>query len=183
MIYGGLRPRRVSHDGTAVGVVDYGMGNRRSVEKALEHVGARVTVSAQTETLATCDALVVPGVGAFPRAMERVRALGLDSFLIERAAAGVPILGICLGMQLFFERSTEHGGADGLGIVPGEVVELDTAHRLEHCQLAGRRATARRGRAQRPVLPRAQLRLPAQLRGGRIGRSRVRAKLRDRCRP
>ena len=126
MIYGGLRPRRVSHDGTAVGVVDYGMGNRRAVEKALEHVGARVTVSAQTETLATCDALVVPGVGAFPRAMERVRALGLDSFLIERAAAGVPILGICLGMQLFFERSTEHGGADGLGIVPGEVVELDT---------------------------------------------------------
>ncbi len=125
MIYGGLRPRRVSHDGTAVGVVDYGMGNRRSVEKALEHVGARVTVSAQTGTLSACEALVVPGVGAFPRAMERLGALGLDSFLIERAAAGVPILGICLGMQLFFERSTEHGGADGLGIVPGEVVELD----------------------------------------------------------
>jgi glutamine amidotransferase len=97
------------------------MGNRRSVEKALEHVGASVLVSSDPAALTHARALVVPGVGAFPRAMERLRALGLDGFLIERANAGVPLLGICLGMHLFFERSTELGGSEGLGIVPGEV--------------------------------------------------------------
>jgi glutamine amidotransferase len=122
--YGGLRPQRVSPAGATVGLVDYGMGNRRSVEKALEHVGARVTVSADPDVLAGTDALVVPGVGSFPRAMERLASLGLDGFLIEAAAEGKPILGICLGMQLFFERSSENGGAEGLGVVPGEVVEL-----------------------------------------------------------
>jgi imidazole glycerol-phosphate synthase subunit HisH len=100
------------------------MGNRRSVEKALEHVGAEVLVSSDPAALANADALVVPGVGAFPKAMERLRALGLDEFLIERSSVGVPLLGICLGMHLFFERSTELGGSEGLGIVPGEVRAL-----------------------------------------------------------
>ena len=109
-----------------IGLVDYGMGNRRSVEKALEHVGASVLVSSDPTVLAAADALVVPGVGAFPKAMERLRALGLDSFLIERAAAGVPLLGICLGMHLFFDSSTEMGGSEGLGTVPGVVRMLDT---------------------------------------------------------
>jgi glutamine amidotransferase len=109
-----------------IGLVDYGMGNRRSVEKALEHVGATVLVSSAPDALAGADALVVPGVGAFPKAMERLRALELDSFLIERARAGVPLLGICLGMHLFFERSSELGGSDGLAIVPGEVRMLAT---------------------------------------------------------
>ena len=108
-----------------IGLVDYGMGNRRSVEKALEHVGASVLVSSDPLALAEADALVVPGVGAFPRAMERLRALGLDGFLTERAGAGVPLLGICLGMHLFFERSSELGGSDGLGIVSGEVRALE----------------------------------------------------------
>jgi len=107
-----------------IGLVDYGMGNRRSVEKALEHVGAAVVVSADPAELAAARGLVVPGVGAFPKAMERLRALGLDAFLTERAAAGVPLLGICLGMHLFFERSTERGGSEGLGVVPGEVRAL-----------------------------------------------------------
>ena len=107
-----------------IGLVDYGMGNRRSVEKALEHVGASVLVSSDPSALAHARALVVPGVGAFPRAMERLRALGLDDFLIERASAGVPLLGICLGMHLFFERSSELGGSEGMGIVPGEVRRL-----------------------------------------------------------
>jgi imidazole glycerol-phosphate synthase subunit HisH len=107
-----------------IGLVDYGMGNRRSVEKALEHVGADVLVSSDPAALAVADALVVPGVGAFPKAMERLRALGLDDFLIERANTGVPLLGICLGMHLFFERSTEHGGSEGLAIIPGEVRAL-----------------------------------------------------------
>jgi len=102
-----------------VGVVDYGMGNRRSVEKALEHVGARVAVSGDATVLGACSGLVLPGVGAFPRAMENLQALGLDSFLTERVSSGVPVLGICLGMQVAFDRSTERGGAKGLGIVPG----------------------------------------------------------------
>jgi glutamine amidotransferase len=109
-----------------IGLVDYGMGNRRSVEKALEHVGASVLVSSDPAALSAADALVLPGVGAFPKAMERLRALGLDGFLIEQAAAGVPLLGICLGMHLFFDRSSELGGSDGLGIVAGSVRLLET---------------------------------------------------------
>ena len=110
-----------------VGVVDYGMGNRRSVEKALEHVGADVVLTSDPVLLGECSGLVVPGVGSFPRAMERLATLGLDAFIVERAASGTPILGICLGMQLAFEHSSEHGGASGLGLVPGEVRELDPA--------------------------------------------------------
>jgi imidazole glycerol-phosphate synthase subunit HisH len=108
-----------------IAVVDYGMGNRRSVEKALEYVGARASVSSDHERLRDAAGLVVPGVGAFPRAMERLRELGLDELLRERVRAGTPVLGICLGMQLGFEASTELGGADGLGIVAGEVRALD----------------------------------------------------------
>lgn len=107
-------------------VLDYGMGNRRSVEKALEHVGARAIVTREHEQLRAAAGLVVPGVGAFPRAMENLRELGLDRLLRERIDAGTPVLGVCLGMQLAFEHSTELGGADGLGIVPGEVRALDT---------------------------------------------------------
>jgi imidazole glycerol-phosphate synthase subunit HisH len=104
-----------------VAVVDYGMGNRRSVEKALERVGARAVVTDDHETLRAADGLVLPGVGAFPRAMTNLRELGLDELLTERAAAGTPLLGICLGMQLLFDRSTEQGGAQGLGLLPGTV--------------------------------------------------------------
>jgi glutamine amidotransferase len=107
-----------------IAVVDYGMGNRRSVEKALEHVGARAIVSGELERLRAADGLVVPGVGAFPRAMERLRDAGLDELLRERVAAGTPVLGICLGLQLAFDYSSELGGAEGLGIVAGEVHAL-----------------------------------------------------------
>jgi glutamine amidotransferase len=107
-----------------IAVLDYGMGNRRSVEKALEHVGVHAHVSNDHARLRSAAGLVVPGVGAFPRAMENLRALGLDELLRERLAAGTPVLGVCLGMQLAFEHSSEHGGADGLGIVAGEVRAL-----------------------------------------------------------
>ena len=107
-----------------IAVVDYGMGNRRSVEKALLHVGAHANVTSDAPHLRAADGLVVPGVGAFPRAMDRLRSLGLDDLLRERVEAGTPVLGICLGMQLAFERSTELGGAQGLGLVPGEVRPL-----------------------------------------------------------
>lgn len=122
----GLQPSspRKALGGAVVGVVDYGMGNRRSVEKALEHVGARVVLSADHALLAQCSGLVVPGVGAFPAAMERLAALGLDSFIVDRVGAGTPVLGICLGMQIAFEHSSELGGAAGLAIVPGSVTAL-----------------------------------------------------------
>ena len=110
-----------------IAVVDYGMGNRRSVEKALEHIGARASVTAEARRLRGADGLVVPGVGAFPRAMRNLAELGLDELLRERFAAGTPILGICLGLQLAFEGSSEQGGAAGLGIVAGEVRPLETA--------------------------------------------------------
>jgi glutamine amidotransferase len=111
-------------DPVEIAIVDYGMGNRRSVEKALEHVGARVLLSPDPDRLATAAGLVVPGVGAFPRAMANLERLGLAEFLRERVAAGTPVLGICLGMQLAFERSSEQGGAEGLGLIAGEVRPL-----------------------------------------------------------
>jgi imidazole glycerol-phosphate synthase subunit HisH len=81
-------------------------------------------VSSDLEHLRQVDGLVVPGVGAFPRAMEKLRELGLDELIRERVAAGTPVLGICLGLQLAFERSSELGGADGLGLIAGEVHAL-----------------------------------------------------------
>ena len=108
-----------------IAVVNYGMGNLRSVEKALEHVGETVAVTSEHERIAAADALVLPGVGAFPKAMERIRAVRLDEVIRERVAAGVPTLGVCLGMQLLFESSTELGGAEGLGLIPGAVERLD----------------------------------------------------------
>jgi glutamine amidotransferase len=105
-------------------ILDYGMGNLRSVEKALEHVGARATIGADPDAVRAANGLILPGVGAFPRAMERIRATGLDQMIAERAGAGTPILGICLGLQLLFERSDELGGAEGLGLLPGSVTAL-----------------------------------------------------------
>jgi glutamine amidotransferase len=108
-----------------VAVVDYGMGNRRSVEKALEHVGARALITREPAALEAADALVVPGVGAFPHGMRNLIELGLDERIRAAAAAGKPVLGICLGMQLLFERSQEHEVTDGLGLLAGEVSLLD----------------------------------------------------------
>jgi len=101
------------------------MGNRRSAEKALEHVGARVEVSADPQRLRAMDGLVLPGVGAFPAGMDAIRVAGLDDLLHERVEAGVPLLGLCLGMQLLFERSEEHDGATGLGLLAGGVRRLN----------------------------------------------------------
>jgi len=108
----------------SVAIVDYGMGNLRSVEKAFEHVGVEPAVTNDHERIRAADGVVLPGVGAFPKAMERIRALGLDEVVRERVEAGVPTLGICLGLQLLFESSTELGGAEGLGLVPGAVDRL-----------------------------------------------------------
>ena len=111
-----------------IAIADYGMGNRRSVEKALAHVGAESVV---TSDVRDASAIILPGVGAFPEAMRNLERTGLGEALIERAAAGVPLLGICLGMQLLFESSSEHEGASGLGILPGTVTALESP-RLPH---------------------------------------------------
>jgi glutamine amidotransferase len=104
-----------------IAIADYGMGNRRSVEKALAHVGAESKI---TTDVSDASAIILPGVGAFPEAMRRLAGLGLIEPIRERAAAGVPLLGICLGMQLLFESSDEHEGAAGLGLLPGSVSRL-----------------------------------------------------------
>jgi imidazole glycerol-phosphate synthase subunit HisH len=108
-----------------IAILDYGVGNLRSVEKALEHVGATATITREPDLVRDCDGIVLPGVGAFPSAMERIGELGLDQLLQERCGAGVPILGICLGLQLLFESTTELGGASGLGLLSGEVAEVE----------------------------------------------------------
>jgi glutamine amidotransferase len=110
-----------------IAMVDYGMGNRRSVVKAFAHIGTEIAQTADADELRAADGLIVPGVGAFPEAMRRLRALGLDDVVRERAAAGVPVIGLCLGMQLLFEGSVEHEGSAGLGLLPGRIVRLDTA--------------------------------------------------------
>jgi imidazole glycerol-phosphate synthase subunit HisH len=118
---------------TRIAVIDYGMGNRRSVEKALEHVGVEAEITRDHDALRAADGLVLPGVGAFPRAMRNLAELGLDEVIRERADAGVPLLGVCLGMQLLFDESVELGGALGLGLLPGRVTALETAgRRLPH---------------------------------------------------
>lgn len=110
---------------TQIAILDYGMGNLRSVEKALEHVGVIATITSDAGEVRAADGVVLPGVGAFPRAMERIRELGLDELIAERREEGVPILGICLGLQLLFDSSSELGGADGLGLLEGPVGELE----------------------------------------------------------
>ncbi|HEX7060106.1 MAG TPA: imidazole glycerol phosphate synthase subunit HisH [Solirubrobacterales bacterium] len=110
---------------TRIAILDYGVGNLRSVEKALEHVGATATITADAAQIGAADGLILPGVGAFPKAMERIRERGLDEMIAERRDAGIPILGICLGLQLLFESTTELGGAAGLGLLSGGVAELE----------------------------------------------------------
>jgi glutamine amidotransferase len=114
-----------------IGICDYGMGNRGSVVKAFERVGADVRMTDDLSVLEQASALVVPGVGAFPQAMDELRARRLDKLVQRRAGEGVPVLGICLGMQLLFESSDEHDGATGLGLLPGTVRYL-RAPKLPH---------------------------------------------------
>ncbi len=113
-------------------IVDYGAGNLRSVQKAFEHVGVDAAVSCDLRTLESAPALVLPGVGAFGAAMRRLEMQGLREVLFERIRAGVPFLGVCLGLQVLFEGSEEDPGVPGLGLVPGEVRALPSTVKVPH---------------------------------------------------
>jgi glutamine amidotransferase len=118
---------------THIAVIDYGMGNRRSVEKALEHVGATVALTSDHRALEAADGLVLPGVGAFPQAVRNLRSLGLPEVIGELTGRGTPLLGICLGMQLLFDTSRELALTPGLGLIGGEVSRLEAGgQRIPH---------------------------------------------------
>lgn len=108
-------------------VLDYGMGNLRSVEKALERAGALVRRTSDPADLSKADGFVLPGVGAFPRAMEQIRSLGFDEAISQAVSEGMPALGICLGLQLLFESSAEGTRTEGLGLLEGSVEPLPDA--------------------------------------------------------
>jgi glutamine amidotransferase len=110
---------------TSIAILDYGMGNLRSVEKALERVGAEAEITSDRARAKAADGVILPGVGAFPRAMERVRELGLDELVARRIEAGVPVMGICLGLQLLFDSSAENEGGIGLSLLGGVVAPLE----------------------------------------------------------
>ena len=105
-------------------IVDYGMGNLRSVQKGLEKVGAEARITQDADGMARADKIIVPGVGAFRDAMAALRARGLDAAVKDFIATGKPFLGICLGLQLLFDVSFEDGRHNGLGILPGRCVAL-----------------------------------------------------------
>ena len=107
-----------------VGIIDYGVGNLFSLRSSFAAIGAEAFVSGDAAELAKADRLVLPGVGAFGDAAEKLRASGLDAFVKDQAAAGKPLMGICLGMQLLFEKSYEYGEHEGLGLLKGQVVGM-----------------------------------------------------------
>ncbi len=106
-------------------VVDYGMGNLRSVQKGFEKVGGNAVISRDPVEIERADRLVLPGVGAFPECMRNLTRLDLVEPILEFIESGRPFLGICLGLQLLFDESEEFGGHDGFGVIPGKVREFD----------------------------------------------------------
>ncbi|MEK3732669.1 MULTISPECIES: imidazole glycerol phosphate synthase subunit HisH [Paenibacillus] len=117
----------------AIAIVDYGMGNLHSVSKAVERLGDEPLVTGKREEILAADGIILPGVGAFGDAMEQLRATSLDKVMKEAAELGKPLLGICLGMQLLFSKSEEHGHHEGLSILPGQVVRFESgAYKVPH---------------------------------------------------
>jgi glutamine amidotransferase len=114
-----------------VAVVDYGMGNLRSVAKGFERVGCRTSVTDRPSEVMAAAGVVLPGVGAFPECMKNLRERGLVETLLEVIERGTPFLGICLGYQLLFEGSEEFGGSEGLAVVPGRVRRFSQAEGIK----------------------------------------------------
>lgn len=107
-----------------VAIIDYDAGNIKSVEKALLHLGEEVVITRDREQILNSDKVILPGVGAFGDAMEKLRSYGLDKVIYEVVDKKIPFLGICLGLQLLFEKSDETPGVKGLGILPGEILRI-----------------------------------------------------------
>jgi len=118
-----------------IAIIDYDIGNLRSVQKALEHVGADARLITTSAELAAADKVVLPGVAAFGDAVEELRSMGLAGPLTDAVRAGMPFLGFCLGLQMLFETSEENGLHEGLGLLPGKVVKFD----FDAAELAGHR--------------------------------------------
>jgi glutamine amidotransferase len=108
-----------------IAIVDYGVGNLRSVERALIHAGAEPVITADPDKLENADGLVLPGVGAFAAAVGKLSHNVLGRLVVDLARSGKPVLGVCLGYQLLFEESTEGGRHEGLGLLPGRVVRVE----------------------------------------------------------
>ncbi|MBE6562286.1 MAG: imidazole glycerol phosphate synthase subunit HisH [Ruminococcaceae bacterium] len=104
-----------------IAIVDYGVGNLFSLKSSFAAIGVETVVSGDEKILKSADKIILPGVGAFSDAAAKLKATGLDAFLKEQAASGKPLMGICLGMQMLFDRSYEYGCHEGLGLIPGEV--------------------------------------------------------------
>jgi len=123
-------------------VLDYGIGNLRSAEKAFQHVGAEARLTAHRAEVDAADAVVLPGVGAFGRCREALGETGLDRVALDAVASGRPFMGICVGMQLLYEGSEEAPGASGLGVFPGTVIALPEG--VKHPQMQWNRLHIRR---------------------------------------
>jgi glutamine amidotransferase len=115
-----------------IAIIDYGMGNLHSVSKAIERLGHEYTFVSTAEELLAADGAILPGVGAFGDAMENLHKLNLVESIRQFAASGKPLLGICLGMQLLFESSTEHGEHEGIGLLPGTVLRFEGDYKIPH---------------------------------------------------
>lgn len=114
-----------------IAVIDYGAGNLKSVTKALDHLGYANTIASRPEELETVDGMILPGVGAFPMCMAALRKSGMDQAILQQTGKK-PLLGICLGMQMLLDSSTEMGGDQGLGLIPGIVEKIETNLKLPH---------------------------------------------------
>jgi glutamine amidotransferase len=115
-----------------IAIIDYGMGNLYSVSKAVERIGCEVIVTSDPEQIMAADGAILPGVGAFGDAMANLRETGLVDTVKAYAASGKPLLGICLGMQLLFTESEEHGLHQGLNLLPGRVVRFQGSYKVPH---------------------------------------------------
>lgn len=115
-----------------IGIIDYKLNNLRSVQKAFEKVGASAFISSDVKELSRAEKLVLPGVGAFGKAMENIKSLGLEELICTSAKAGKPLIGICLGLQLLFTRSSENGMHEGLNLIGGEVKLFPNTVKVPH---------------------------------------------------
>ena len=108
-----------------IAIIDYGVGNLFSLSSSFKAIGADTVVTGDAKTIKRADKIILPGVGAFGDAIKKLRSTGLDKVIIEEAKNGKKIMGICLGMQMLFEKSYEYGEYEGLGLIKGEVVSME----------------------------------------------------------